>query len=86
MRILAAGFALGPHVNEIIASAKAHVRSLADLKGKTIAVNQLGAVGMDLVLQRAGLLRDQTRPGASRRHALPGHARRAGRREDRRGL
>jgi NitT/TauT family transport system substrate-binding protein len=49
MRILAAGFALGPHVNEIIAPASSRIQSLADLKGKTIAVNQLGAVGMDLV-------------------------------------
>jgi NitT/TauT family transport system substrate-binding protein len=49
MHILAAGFALGPHVNEIIASAGAHTQSLADLNGKTIAVNQLGGVGMDLV-------------------------------------
>jgi NitT/TauT family transport system substrate-binding protein len=49
MRILAAGFALGPHVNEIIAPAKAHIRTLADLKGKTIAVNQLSAVGSDLI-------------------------------------
>jgi NitT/TauT family transport system substrate-binding protein len=49
MRILAAGFALGPHVNEIITAANAPIRTLADLKGKTIAVNQLGAVGADLV-------------------------------------
>ncbi|HUL26203.1 MAG TPA: ABC transporter substrate-binding protein [Streptosporangiaceae bacterium] len=49
MRILAAGFALGPHVNEIITSASANVRTLAGLKGKTIAVNQLGAVGQYLV-------------------------------------
>ena len=49
IRILAAGFALGPHVNEIISPAGAHIQSLADLKGKTIAVNQLGGVGMDLV-------------------------------------
>ena len=49
MRILAAGFALGPHVNEIITAARAPVRTLGDLKGKTIAVNQLGGVGADLV-------------------------------------
>jgi NitT/TauT family transport system substrate-binding protein len=49
MRILAAGFALGPHVNEIITAAKAPIRTLGGLKGKTIAVNQLGAVGADLV-------------------------------------
>ena len=49
MRILAAGFALGPHVNELIAPASAHIRTLADLKGKTIAVNALDSVGSDLV-------------------------------------
>lgn len=49
MRILAAGFALGPHVNEIITAADAPIRTLGDLKGKTIAVNQLGGVGADLV-------------------------------------
>ena len=49
MRILAAGFALGPHSNEIIAPASAHIRTLADLKGRTIAVNQLSGIGSDLV-------------------------------------
>jgi len=49
MRILAAGFALGPHVNEIITAADAPIRTLAGLRGKTIAINQLGAVGTDLV-------------------------------------
>jgi NitT/TauT family transport system substrate-binding protein len=49
MRILAAGFALGPHVNEIITAARTPIRTLGDLKGKTIAVNQLGGVGADLV-------------------------------------
>jgi NitT/TauT family transport system substrate-binding protein len=49
MRILAAGFALGPHVNEIIAPASAHIQTPADLKGKTIAVNVLGNIGADLV-------------------------------------
>jgi NitT/TauT family transport system substrate-binding protein len=49
MRILAAGFALGPHVNEIITAANAPIRTLGGLKGKTIAVNQLGGVGADLV-------------------------------------
>ena len=48
MRILAAGFALGPHVNEIIALPKAHIQSPAELRGKTIAINQLGSVGNDL--------------------------------------
>jgi NitT/TauT family transport system substrate-binding protein len=49
MRILAAGFALGPHVNEIIAPAGAHIQTPAGLKGKTIAVNVLGSIGADLV-------------------------------------
>ena len=49
MRILAAGFALGPHVNEIITAANARIHTLGGLKGRTIAVNQLGAVGADLV-------------------------------------
>jgi NitT/TauT family transport system substrate-binding protein len=49
MRILAAGFALGPHVNEIITTARAPIPTVGDLKGKTIAVNQLGGVGADLV-------------------------------------
>ena len=49
MRILAAGFALGPHVNEIIARAGEHIQTPADLKGKTIAVNVLGNIGADLV-------------------------------------
>ncbi len=49
MRILAAGFALGPHSNEIIAPASARIRTLADLKGKTIAVNQLSGISSDLV-------------------------------------
>jgi NitT/TauT family transport system substrate-binding protein len=49
MRILAAGFALGPHSNEIIAPASAHIRTLGDLKGRTIAVNQLSGISSDLV-------------------------------------
>ena len=48
VRILAAGFALGPHVNEIIALSKANIESPADLRGKTIAVNQLDSVASDL--------------------------------------
>ena len=49
MRILAAGFALGPRVNEILAPATGSVHSLADLKGKTIAVNILNSEGADLI-------------------------------------
>jgi len=49
MRILDAGFALGPHSNEIIAPASAHIRTLADLKSKTIAVNQRSGISSDLV-------------------------------------
>ena len=48
MRILAAGFALGPHVNEIIALPRAHIQGPADLRGKTIAINQRGSVGNEL--------------------------------------
>jgi NitT/TauT family transport system substrate-binding protein len=51
MRILAAGFALGPHVNEIIALPKAHIQGPAGLRGKTIAINQPGSVGNDLTYQ-----------------------------------
>jgi NitT/TauT family transport system substrate-binding protein len=58
MRILAAGFALGPRVNEILAPATGSVHSLADLKGKTIAVNVLNSEGADLIyssLKRHGI-------------------------------
>jgi NitT/TauT family transport system substrate-binding protein len=49
MRILAAGFALTPHVNEIMAGSKSSVKSLADLKGKTIAVNAINSEVSDLL-------------------------------------
>src|SRR5947207_3607162 len=49
MRILAAGFALGPRVNEILAPATGSAHGLADLKGKTIAVNILNSEGADLI-------------------------------------
>src|SRR5215469_15185451 len=48
IRILAAGFALGPHVTEIVALPRANIQSPADLRGKTIAVNQLGGLASDL--------------------------------------
>jgi NitT/TauT family transport system substrate-binding protein len=49
MHILAAGFSLGPNVNEVLAAPSAHIRSPAGLKGKTIAVNALNSVSADLV-------------------------------------
>jgi len=62
MRILAAGYALGPHSNEIIAAANSHIRTPADLKGKTIAVNVTGSIGTDLIstsLAAYGITPDQ---------------------------
>lgn len=49
MRILAAGYSLGPHVQEIIVSAHSKITSVPDLKGKTIAVNQPNSVTTDLL-------------------------------------
>ncbi|HUZ23984.1 MAG TPA: ABC transporter substrate-binding protein [Streptosporangiaceae bacterium] len=49
MRILAAGYALGPHVQEIIVAAHSKITSVADLKGKIIAVNQPNSVTTDLL-------------------------------------
>jgi NitT/TauT family transport system substrate-binding protein len=49
MRILAAGFSLGPNVNELLAAPGARIRTPADLKGKIIAVNALNSVSSDLV-------------------------------------
>jgi NitT/TauT family transport system substrate-binding protein len=39
MRIIAAGYALGPDVQEIMIAPKSPIRSPAQLKGKLIAVN-----------------------------------------------
>jgi NitT/TauT family transport system substrate-binding protein len=49
MRILAAGYALGPHVQEIMAGPKSPVTSPAGLRGKTIAVNATDSVTTDLL-------------------------------------
>ena len=49
IRIIAAGFALTPHVNEVMAPAHSAVKSLADLKGKTIAVNAVNSEVSDLL-------------------------------------
>jgi NitT/TauT family transport system substrate-binding protein len=74
MHILAAGFALGPHVNEIVAPA-GKIHSLADLKGKTIAVNILNSVGSDLVytsLKAHGITPAQVHLVAMPFPAIPG--------------
>jgi NitT/TauT family transport system substrate-binding protein len=49
MRIIAAGYALGPHVQEIMIGPKSAIRSPAQLKGATIAVNALDSVTTDLL-------------------------------------
>ena len=49
MRILAAGYALGPHVQEIMIGSKSRIRSPSGLKGATIAVNAAGSVTTDLL-------------------------------------
>ena len=74
-RILAAGFALGPHVNEIIALPGANILSPAGLRGKTIAVNQLGSVASDLTytaLAPYGITPDQVHLVAMPFPAMPG--------------
>src|SRR5205809_39629 len=75
IRVLAAGFALGPHVNEIIALSRANIQSPADLRGKTIAVNQLGSVASDLTytaLAPYGITPDQVHLVAMPFPAMPG--------------
>jgi NitT/TauT family transport system substrate-binding protein len=49
LRVVAPGFSLGPHVQEIIVTSKSHIKSLAQLKGKTIAINVLAGVEADLL-------------------------------------
>ncbi|MDX6392081.1 MAG: NitT/TauT family transport system substrate-binding protein [Streptosporangiaceae bacterium] len=49
MRILAAGYSLGPHVQEVIVPAHSDIRTLAGLKGKTIAVNAPNSETTDLL-------------------------------------
>jgi NitT/TauT family transport system substrate-binding protein len=49
LRILAAGYALGPHVQEIVVPGHSTITSPAQLKGKTIAVNALNSETTDLL-------------------------------------
>jgi NitT/TauT family transport system substrate-binding protein len=49
MRILAAGYALGPDVQEIMTRTGSRIRSVPDLKGATIAVNAVNSVTTDLL-------------------------------------
>lgn len=49
MKILAAGYSLGPGVQEIMVSAGSPVRSPAQLKGATIAVNAVNSETTDLL-------------------------------------
>jgi NitT/TauT family transport system substrate-binding protein len=53
-RILAAGYSLGPHVQEIIVPTRANMHSLADLKGKIIAVNALNSETTDMLYTALG--------------------------------
>jgi NitT/TauT family transport system substrate-binding protein len=49
LKIIAPGFALGKNVNEIMARAHSPVKGMADLKGKTIAVNAFDSEVSDLL-------------------------------------
>jgi NitT/TauT family transport system substrate-binding protein len=49
MRILAAGYSLGPHVQEMIVPSRTGIQGLAGLKGRTIAVNALRGLTTDLL-------------------------------------
>jgi NitT/TauT family transport system substrate-binding protein len=49
LRVVAPGFSLGPHVQEILVSPHSGIKTPADLKGKTIAVNVLNGIAADLV-------------------------------------
>jgi NitT/TauT family transport system substrate-binding protein len=53
-RILAAGYSLGPHVHEVIVPTRAKMHSLADLKGKIIAVNALNSETTDILYTALG--------------------------------
>jgi NitT/TauT family transport system substrate-binding protein len=61
LKIIASGFALGSHVNEIMARADSPVKSLASLKGKTIAVNAVNSEVTDLLYN--ALAADHITPG-----------------------
>ena len=86
MRILAAGYSLGPHVQEVIVPAHSDIRTLADLKGKTIAVNAPNSETTDLLYTALSSYGSQSRPGPPRRHPVSGNVRRAGRRPGERGV
>jgi NitT/TauT family transport system substrate-binding protein len=49
MRIIAAGYSLGSHVQEIMVSQRSKIRSVVGLKGATIAVNALNSETTDLL-------------------------------------
>jgi NitT/TauT family transport system substrate-binding protein len=49
MWIIAAGYALGPHVQEVMIGPKSAIRSPAQLKGATIGVNGVDSVTTDLL-------------------------------------
>jgi NitT/TauT family transport system substrate-binding protein len=49
MRILAAGYALGPQVQEIMSPPHSRLATPAQLRGKTIAVNAVDSVTTDLL-------------------------------------
>jgi NitT/TauT family transport system substrate-binding protein len=49
IRIIAAGYELGPHVQEIMTGPKSPIRTPQQLKGKTIAVNAPNSVTTDLL-------------------------------------
>jgi NitT/TauT family transport system substrate-binding protein len=49
MRLLAAGYSLGPNVQQIMITARSPVRSPAQLNGATIAVNALNSETTDLL-------------------------------------
>jgi NitT/TauT family transport system substrate-binding protein len=49
IRIIAAGYALGPHVQEIMTGPHSPIRTPQQLKGKTIAVNAANSITTDLL-------------------------------------
>jgi NitT/TauT family transport system substrate-binding protein len=49
MRIIAAGYSLGPNVQEIVTGPHSKITSVAGLKGATIAVNATGSETTDLL-------------------------------------
>jgi NitT/TauT family transport system substrate-binding protein len=47
MRIVAPGLALSPHIQEVIVPPNSPIKSLGQLKGKTIAINALASISSD---------------------------------------